>query len=112
MIIAICTVGSLQLGYLLPELRQQLGTLDQMWFFTAKDRLKGRLHAADRLVDILLSAVPEARSIDGFTFKVKLFQSILRSEKPHLIQSAELLAQLGQEVAALQTPNSPTRGDH
>ncbi len=79
--------------------------------YRENDYLWGRLHAADRLVDILLSAVPEARSIDGLTFKVKLFQSILRSEKPHLIQSAELLAQLGQEVAALQTLNSPTRGD-
>ncbi len=52
--------------------------------------------AADRLVDILLSAGPEAQPIDGLSFKVKLFQSILQREKPHLIHSAELLAQLGR----------------
>ncbi len=79
--------------------------------YRENDYLWGRLHAADRLVDILLSAVPEAQPIDGLTFKVKLFQSILQSEKPHLIHSAELLAQLGQEVAALQAPESPIRGD-
>jgi len=48
--------------------------------YRENDYLWGRLHAADRLVDILLSAIPEVRSIDGFTFKVKLFQSIFRSE--------------------------------
>ncbi len=79
--------------------------------YRENDYLWGRLHAADRLVDILLSAVPEARPIDGAAFKVRLFQSILQSEKPHLIHSAELLAQLGQEVAALQTPNNPTSAD-
>ena len=79
--------------------------------YRENDYLWGRLHAADRLVDILLSAVPEVRPIDGFTFKVKLFQSILRSEKPHLTCSAGLLAQLWQEVAALQAPDSPARGD-
>ena len=59
----------------------------------------------------MLSAVPEARPIDGLTFKVKLFQSVLRSEKPHLTHSAELLAQLGQEVAALQTRDSSAGED-
>lgn len=79
--------------------------------YRENDYLWGRLHAADRLVDIVLSAVPEAQPIDGLSFKVKLFQAILQSEKPHLIHSAELLAQLGREIAALQTPDSPTHGD-
>ena len=66
------------------------------------DYLWGRLHAADRLVDIVLSAVPEAQDIDRLDIKIRLFEAILDAERDHLTLSSELLSQVAREVAALR----------
>ena len=67
------------------------------------DYLWGRLHAADRLVDIVASAGPAgiaASGIDLADLKARLFRSILRAEAPHLTSVPDLIRDLGREIAA------------
>jgi patatin-related protein len=72
--------------------------------YRENDYLWGRLHAADRLVDIVLSTaedsitLPQAKVI---ALKKRLFQAILKAEAPHLKSVAELMETLDAEVAAL-----------
>jgi hypothetical protein len=54
------------------------------------DYLWGRLHAADRLVDIVASSAPAAIQ--------KLFRSILKAERAHLQHVPELFADLEREL--------------
>lgn len=72
------------------------------------DYLWGRLHGADRLVDIVLSAVPlatEELNIDVADLKRQLFQSILDAEAPHLPKSTGLIDTLRVEIStASQAP--------
>lgn len=67
------------------------------------DYLWGRLHAAERLVDILLSSAAEsgAQGIDAMQWKKRLFLAILASERPHLQQVQPLLDELEQLAQAL-----------
>ena len=68
------------------------------------DYLWGRLHGAERLIDIVIdSATLEgaAENIDVRTFKKRAFTAILDAEALHLGKSSDLLAELRQEVAAL-----------
>lgn len=60
------------------------------------DYLWGRLHAAERLVDILLSSVAESgcQSIDGMAWKARLFRAILAAERPKLAAIAPLFDEL------------------
>lgn len=77
-------------------------------FFSRKrrenDYLWGRLHAADRLVDLVLDAaakqgvVPEE---DAVAIKKRLFEAILASEAASLSKIADVLDQVGHEVARL-----------
>jgi patatin-related protein len=65
------------------------------------DYLWGRLHAADRLVDIVASSAPEAvkkAGIDLQQIKARLFRSILKAEKPHLEHVPDLFADLEREI--------------
>ena len=71
--------------------------------YRENDYLWGRLHGADRMVDITLSALPgqplgdaEVRSL-----KKALFAAILDEESPRLTAIAELIATLRKEVAAI-----------
>lgn len=67
------------------------------------DYLWGRLHAADRLVDIVSSSVPEAiaaAKIDLKTLKARLFRSILLTERAYLGTIPDLLRDLEYEVEA------------
>ena len=65
------------------------------------DYLWGRLHAAERLVDIILSSVPETDSIDAMDIKRRLFNSILDSESAHLERSEDLIHTIRQQVDEL-----------
>ena len=77
------------------------------------DYLWGRLHAADRLVDIVASSAPLAirsAGIDLTQLKARLFRSILKAEKPHLENVPELFADLEREIRIRfgEEPASPT----
>ena len=74
--------------------------------FRENDYLWGRLTAAERLVDIVGSAVPEAVAggLDLQDYKRRLFLSILRAEAPHLTGISDLIAEL--EVSAQQMANN------
>ena len=66
------------------------------------DYLWGRLHAADRLVDIVVSAAaPNVASsgIDLTKLKGRLFRAILAAEKPHLATVPDLVHDLEHEIA-------------
>ena len=68
------------------------------------DYLWGRLHGAERLIDIVISSAAldgAAEGIDAIAMKRRAFAAILEAEAMHLGKSAELLAALHQEIAAL-----------
>lgn len=75
--------------------------------FRENDYLWGRLTAAERLVDIVGSAVPEAVAggLDLQDYKRRLFLAILHAEAPHLPNIGDLIAEL--EATALQMGNNP-----
>lgn len=75
--------------------------------FRENDYLWGRLTAAERLVDIVGSAVPEAvaAGLDLQDVKRRLFLSILRAEAPHLTHIKDLISEL--EASAQQMANKP-----
>jgi hypothetical protein len=66
------------------------------------DYLWGRLNAADRCVDVLISAIgarlPE--KIDADRLRARLFRAILDSEAPHLLADAGLIPGLRRELDA------------
>ena len=65
------------------------------------DYLWGRLHAADRLVDIVVSAGLGARvSADKFNpIKARLFRAILEAERPFLSNVRDLIADIERDIA-------------
>lgn len=69
--------------------------------FRENDYLWGRLTAAERLVDIVGSAVPEATDLDLPAFKKQLFLAILAAEAPHLTGIPELIAELEADARKL-----------
>jgi patatin-related protein len=72
--------------------------------YRENDYLWGRLHGADRLIDIALSAVPEANGNDAtiaITLKKQAFLAILDAEEPRLKRIRPLIAELRAEVAAI-----------
>lgn len=76
--------------------------------YRENDYLWGRLHAADRLVDIVSSAVPEA-NVDAQHWKRLLFGAILAAEKPRLTmvqplfgELEEILQQWGRDMGTAQ----------
>ena len=65
------------------------------------DYLWGRLHAADRLVDIVASSAPAAirkAGLDLEQLKARLFRAILKAERQHLEHVPELFADLEREI--------------
>jgi hypothetical protein len=77
-------------------------------FFRRADRendyLWGRLHAADRLLDMVYDAAKTAGAgerINILAYKKRAFEVILETEAQHLTHSDELLETLRAEVAAL-----------
>lgn len=70
--------------------------------YRENDYLWGRLHAADRLIDIVLQAAferRESRGIDGFAFKARAFETILEHERRYLESSDALIMELQQKIA-------------
>ena len=69
--------------------------------YRENDYLWGRLHGADRLVDIILSAVPETCIPDKATilsFKKRAFHAILNEEEARLTKVTSLITQLRDEI--------------
>jgi len=77
------------------------------------DYLWGRLHAAERLIDIVYDAArAEAAMITAAevdALKRRAFLAVLDAEKPHLDRSADLIAALREEIGAA-VPAEPAPG--
>ena len=72
--------------------------------YRQNDYLWGRLHAVDRLIDIVLDAARiegAAKDVDVIGLKVKAFTAILDIESKHLTECGDLIAQLRREIAVL-----------
>jgi patatin-related protein len=69
--------------------------------YRENDYLWGRLHGADRLIDIVNSAVPEAKqlALDAIAaLKREAFRAILAEERPRLKTIDTLFAELDREI--------------
>lgn len=65
------------------------------------DYLWGRLHGADRLIDIVVSALPRGTALPPDVapeLKRRAFRTILAAERPYLTQVPDLLDRLEREV--------------
>jgi hypothetical protein len=72
--------------------------------YRENDYLFGRLHAADRLIDIVCDAAglePQPDSIGITALKKRAFQVILDAEEKFLPQSADLVARLRRCLSAI-----------
>ncbi len=71
--------------------------------YRENDYLLGRLHALDRLVDIVCDAAGvEADEVDLLAVKKRGFQRILDAEERHLTHSAELIAALRRGIGTMK----------
>jgi Protein of unknown function (DUF3376) len=72
--------------------------------YRENDYLLGRLHALDRLVDMICDAAGAVQcdGIDVLGLKRRAFEHILNSEEPHLIHSKELIAGLRRCVSDIR----------
>ena len=69
--------------------------------YRENDYLWGRLHGADRLIDIVNSAVPDGKQLPPASIaelKRDAFRAILAQEKARLTQIGTLFAELEREV--------------
>jgi patatin-related protein len=66
--------------------------------YRENDYLWGRLHGADRLTDIILSALPGPLTTPVPELKRALFEAILDEEEGRLTSQGELIAQLRREI--------------
>jgi len=75
------------------------------------DYLWGRLHAAERLIDIVTDAARAENAMitvrEIAELKRRAFIAILDAEKPHLGRGADLIAALRNEIAAIDTTEIP-----
>jgi patatin-related protein len=72
--------------------------------YRENDYLLGRLHAVERLIDILCDSAgidPQSGGIDVLGLKRRAFERILKTEESHLVHSADLIAALRRAVAAI-----------
>jgi patatin-related protein len=72
--------------------------------YRENDYLLGRLHAIDRLIDIVCdSARVDAahEGIDVLALKKRAFALVLDAEAPHLVESAPLIAELRRRLAGI-----------
>ena len=75
--------------------------------YRENDYLLGRLHALDRLIDIVCDSAGIDRTsgaIDVTALKQRGFTRILDAEEPHLAHSKELIAALRRTIAAMGAP--------
>lgn len=76
--------------------------------YRENDYLLGRLHALDRLIDIVCNSArldPEYQRTSILSLKLRGFRKILDSEEKHLPQSAELIARLRRSIADVEAAN-------
>jgi hypothetical protein len=69
--------------------------------YRENDYLWGRLHGAERLVDIVVSALPQGKTLPAgrvLAIKKRLFRSILQQERGRLSRVSDLLDALEGEV--------------
>ena len=66
--------------------------------YRENDYLWGRLHAAERLIDIVVSTLPPGTIFDAAPFKQRAFRAILGAERPFLTAVPELLDSLEHEI--------------
>jgi len=72
--------------------------------YRENDYLLGRLHAVERLMDIVCDAAgidQQHGGIDVLAIKRRAFERVLAAEESHLIYSADLIAALRRAVAAI-----------
>lgn len=72
--------------------------------YRENDYLLGRLHAVERLMDIVCDAAgidPQTGGIDVLALKRRAFQRVLAAEENHLVHSADLIADLRRAVAEI-----------
>lgn len=72
--------------------------------YRENDYLWGRLHGAERLIDIVLSTVPSGSAMPtdtARTLKKRIFVAILDEEQGRLTHIATLIAELRSEIAAI-----------
>ncbi|GAB5488046.1 MAG: hypothetical protein Pars2KO_16160 [Parasphingorhabdus sp.] len=70
--------------------------------YRENDYLWGRLHGAERMIDIMLSTLPEAKQPDPqktLEFKKEIFLTIVNEEEKRLTKVAPLVASLKKEIA-------------
>ncbi|MFZ5609309.1 MAG: patatin-like protein [Pseudomonadota bacterium] len=82
--------------------------------YRENDYLWGRLTGAERLVDIVVSAAPEAlknAGIDVLDIKKKLFAAILAAEAPHLTAIKASIAELQADTEKLGAGPKPQAGE-
>lgn len=69
--------------------------------YRENDYLWGRLHGAERLIDIVVSSLPETASLaPGLVadLKKQAFRAILAAEEPRLKAVPDLIAELRREI--------------
>ena len=66
--------------------------------YRENDYLWGRLHAADRLIDIVVSTLPDGIAFDSAPFKRRAFHAVLDAERSFLTAVPELIASLEREI--------------
>ena len=72
--------------------------------YRENDYLLGRLHAVERLMDIVCDAAginPQHSGIDVLALKRRAFERVLAAEERHLVHSADLIAGLRRAVAGI-----------
>src|SRR5437016_6699220 len=72
--------------------------------YRENDYLLGRLHALDRLIDIVCDAAgvdPKADGIDVLALKTRGFAAIIAAEEPHLTQSRDLITALRRSMGEI-----------
>jgi len=72
--------------------------------YRENDYLLGRLHALDRLIDIVCDAAgvdPKADGIDVLALKKRGFAAIIAAEEPHLTHSRDLIAALRRSMGEI-----------
>jgi patatin-related protein len=82
--------------------------------YRENDYLLGRLHAIDRLIDIVCDSARidvAHEGIDVVSLKRRAFTRVLDAEAPHLTESAALIAALRQRVAEMGTADGTVRVD-
>ncbi len=79
--------------------------------YRENDYLLGRLHAIDRLIDLVCDCAkldPSAPRLDIAALKRGAFERVLRTEEPHLTKSRELVAALRRSIAKIGSARDPS----